>query len=99
MDNFEKLLDEIRVLHNKKSKDYAKDADRFSNFREAGAFSGTKTETVFEVLLGIKQARLNELRSSGKVPNFESIRDTLLDRAVYSILALQYYDEEAGKEK
>lgn len=89
---FDSLLDEIKSLHDKKAHDYAKDSDRFSNFKEAAIFSGVKAEDTFEVLLGIKQARLLELKR-GKTPKNESIRDTLLDRAVYSILALQFYDE------
>ena len=94
---FTELLNEIQTLHDSKAHDYAKDSDRFSNFKEASAYSHVEVNKVFEVLLGIKQARLNELTSSGKSPNNESIRDTMLDRCVYSILALQFYDESNTK--
>ena len=48
-------------------------------------------DTVFAVLGGVKAARLVELQSTGKTPNFESIEDNMLDAAVYPTLRLAYY--------
>lgn len=93
-DNFDNLLEELRTLHEKKRADYASNQDRFSNFRIAAEFSGMQTYQSIENLIGVKQARLLELRGTGKTPKNESVRDTLVDRAVYCILAVMLHDEE-----
>lgn len=90
-DEFERVLIEMVELHNKKKHDYARQTDRFSNFVESAKFSGVEPWQVFEVLLGVKQARLNVLRL-GVNPNCESMRDTYLDRAIYAVLALAFLD-------
>lgn len=92
-DAFFMVLSEINTLHKKKKADYASDQDRFSNFKIAAQFSGMKTYQSIENLIGVKQARLLELRGK-KEPLNESLRDTLIDRAVYSILAVVLFDEE-----
>jgi hypothetical protein len=89
---FTRALDEMEALHNRKNHDYASDSNPFSNFEHAADASGMTTQQVFDVLLGVKQARLVELTAKGKVPNNESLRDTLLDRAVYATIALAYHD-------
>ena len=93
-DHFYLLLLEINELHKKKKADYANPSDRFSNFRIAAEFSGIKTYQSIENLIGVKQARLLELRSNNREPLNESVRDTLVDRAVYSLLAVLLFDEE-----
>ena len=93
LDKFDFLLVELRELHNRKKSDYSNPKDRFSNFRIAGEYAGIPTEKTFEVLLGVKQARLIELNQPGREIKNESIEDTLMDRAVYSILALLYWRE------
>jgi hypothetical protein len=95
-DSFSNLLKEIQTLHDRKKADYTKKGDRFSNFRLAAHFSGIETFQSIENLIGVKQARLLELRDPGQETrpvNNEPIRDSLIDRAVYSILAVLYYDE------
>lgn len=92
-DSWTNVLSEINTLHNKKKADYANSSDRFSNFKIAAQFSGMKTYQSIENLIGVKQARLLELRGK-KEPKNESLRDTLIDRAVYSILAVVWFDEE-----
>lgn len=87
---FHKALDKMREVHDKKSADYANDENRYANFEYAAKFAGVTVDQVFAVLIGVKEARLLELQSSGKVPNNESIEDTLLDAAVYSVLRYSY---------
>lgn len=90
---FHAALDRIREIHDKKSSDYANDANRYANFEQAAATAGCSVDTVFGVLIGVKLARLAELTKSGKIPNNESIQDTRLDLAVYSTLWLSYHEE------
>lgn len=86
---FKKLLQRMQALHDKKNADYA-GANPFSNFEEAAVFAGVDVDTVFRVLLGVKQARIKELTSSGKTPNFESIADSRFDFLMYCALREAY---------
>jgi hypothetical protein len=89
---FDRLLDEMRTLHSKKNEDYAHEGAPYSNFEHAAQQSGLTVHQVFDVLLGIKTARLVELTRKGTVPNNESVRDSRLDRAMYAALDCSYDD-------
>ena len=91
---FNKLIEKIKIIHDKKNSDYATAENPFSNFEEAAEFAGVTVDQVFATLIGIKEARLKELTSSGKQPNNESIQDTRLDAAVYAVLRASYFYEE-----
>lgn len=93
-DPYERVLIEMVTLSRRKSADYAADNDRFSNFRISGSFAGGTALQSCRVLLGTKIARLMELLKPGKTPKNESIRDTMVDMAVYSAIAVALYDEE-----
>jgi hypothetical protein len=95
--HFTRLLAEMAALHQRKNHDYASDANPFSNFEFAATHAGLPVLAVFDVMLGIKQARLNELLSTGKTPANESVRDNLLDHAMYSALRVACYDREQEK--
>ena len=87
---FQQAINTIIEIHNKKAKDYSEESDPFSNFKTAASMAGVDVAVVFDTLIGIKQARLINLRGE-KTPLNESIADTILDRAVYSVLAYAYY--------
>jgi hypothetical protein len=89
---FEKLLAEIQTLHDKKNHDYAKDSDPLSNFRRAEAF-GIPAHKGVMVRMSDKWSRIEQL-SAGKKPENESLRDSLIDLAVYSLLAVILLDEQ-----
>jgi hypothetical protein len=91
---FHAALKRMAEIHDKKSADYATSTDRYSNFKEAAATAGVTVDDVFAVLIGIKLARLKELIKAGKTPNNESIQDTRLDLAVYSVLWLSYHEPQ-----
>lgn len=91
LDEFEQALEKIREIHDKKRRDYSAKDNRYSNFEFAAKAAGVDTSKTFEVLIGIKQARLVELTQPGRVCYNEPIEDTLLDRAVYSVLAYAYF--------
>lgn len=96
---FEGILQKMRVLHNKKSHDYARDSNRYSNFEEAAETAGTDVGTVFRVLIGIKLARIKELESSGKEANNESLQDSRIDLANYAALYASYYEKDPNPTK
>ena len=89
---FHAALKRMAEVHNKKSSDYANDENRYQNFEDAAATAGVDVEEAFLVLIGVKLARLRELKKSGKPPSNESVQDTRLDLAVYSTLLLSYFE-------
>jgi hypothetical protein len=88
---FVALLDEIRALHDSKNHDYTHDGDPLSNLRECEAM-GVPALTGVLVRLTDKWSRIKQL-VSGKTPKHESLRDSLVDNAVYSLLAVLLLDE------
>lgn len=90
---FVALVDEILKLHESKNSDYAKDSDPLSNLRRCQAFGIEPFKGVL-VRLTDKWSRIEEL-AGGKTPKHESLRDSLIDNAVYSLLAVLLLDEQA----
>lgn len=94
-DPYEKILIEMAELSRKKSADYASRSDRFSNFREtASQFPEMTALDACNFNIAQKNARLKALRARGSTPVNESVRDTLIDRAVYSAIAVALADEK-----
>ena len=69
----------------KKGGDYASE-DKLSNFKLAGNICGLTPELNCLSLIATKVARLGVLLNSNKEPNNESIQDSVLDLANYTIL-------------
>lgn len=88
--HFHMLLDEIRILHDKKSHDYATDSNVFSNFEESAQVAGVTVEQAFLVLIGTKLSRLKQLLTSGKAPNNESVVDSYKDLTNYCAILTSY---------
>lgn len=83
-----KLIEKIKSVHESKSHDYAKEDNVFSNFEYAGKLAEIFTNPVdksFAVLIGVKLARLAELRSGKKAKN-EPLLDTIEDMTNYSAI-------------
>jgi hypothetical protein len=91
---FLKLLREIEALHETKNEDYAADADPLSNLRRCEEFNVPAFTGVL-VRLTDKWSRITQL-AGGKAPRHESLRDSLVDNAVYSLLAVLLLDERAA---
>ena len=85
------LIDEIKALHESKNHDYTNDSDPLSNLRECEAM-GVPAFTGVLVRLTDKWSRIKQL-ANGKTPKHESLRDSLIDNAVYSLLAVLLLDE------
>lgn len=85
LEHFEVITNQMKEVLFKKGNDYA-NSDRLSNFKLAGGICGLKAEQNCLSLIATKVARLGVLLNSDKVPNNESIQDSVLDLANYSIL-------------
>jgi hypothetical protein len=86
------VVAEIMALHDGKSHDYSYDTDPLSNLRRAKALGVDPVKGVL-IRLSDKWCRIEQL-SSGKTPKNESLRDSLIDNAVYSLLAVVLLDEQ-----
>ena len=82
--HFKDIIAKIRQTQISKQGDYA-NKDVLSNFKLAGASCGLSAEVQCLSLIATKVARLGVLLQ-GKEPNHESISDSVLDMANYSIL-------------
>lgn len=98
-DPFDKVIIDIVSMNRKKRQDYAADGDPFSNFRDSSSNLGLDgfgpAEAAYQLLL-TKVARLRSLRANGRMANTanESVMDTYLDLAVYSIIVLALVREQ-----
>lgn len=101
---FERVLLEMAALSQRKRADYALDSDPFSNFRKT-AERMRRRHPGFTALDSVafnrfqKEVRLEALAENGRMnaTSNESVRDTLLDDAVYAVIALAIYDEGEGE--
>jgi hypothetical protein len=91
--SFDALLKEIGDLHDSKNHDYSEQDDPLSNLRRSERFGVPAFQGVL-VRLSDKWARIEQL-AGGKSPKHESLRDSLIDSAVYALLAVVLLDEEA----
>ena len=89
---FYKLLDEIAALHARKSHDYAPQDDPLINFRQTDALGVPAWKGIL-VRMTDKWNRIRQL-AGGKTPKNESLRDSLIDLAVYALLDVILLDEE-----
>ena len=91
---FYEILKEMAELHSRKNHDYAGTSDPLKNLRacerlELDPFMGVM------VRLQDKWSRLEEFVKSEKLMvKGEGVKDTLMDNAVYSILAVILYEEQ-----
>ncbi len=88
---FDELLQKMKEIHDSKSQDYARDEDRFSNFRLC-ELMGLPAWKGIIVRLGDKYSRISEFakKESFEVKD-ESFEDTCIDGANYFLLLLQAY--------
>lgn len=96
---FEAMLIELVKTHRSKRSDYAGDDHPNQNFYDSAYQLGVTGGHSVETLIATKQARLRILlprlwKNPHSKPSNESIRDTLVDRSVYSGIALTIWDED-----
>jgi len=96
---FYAILSQMEELHSRKNHDYAGASDPLKNLR---ACERLNIEPFMGVMIRLqdKWSRLEEFVKSGKlIVKSESVVDTLLDNAVYSILAIILYEESQKKDE
>ena len=95
---FISLLDQMKAISSAKSADYAGDTDPMSNFR-LSEHAGIPAWIGITIRLGDKLSRIMNFAKKGsyKVKD-ESVEDTLIDLANYSLLCLiMYRDAQKAK--
>lgn len=94
---FQRVLEELLMLHERKSLDYGSDSDPYANLRASEGF-GIAPWLGAILRLNDKITRIQSFAKRGTLAN-ESLRDSLQDICVYSVIALLLYDEaESGVE-
>jgi hypothetical protein len=89
---FLELLEELRQLHLSKSQDYGSESDPLANIRQGAEFVGIEAWRGCLVRVADKVQRLKTYCRTGRLVH-EGVRDTLLDLAAYSLLAIVLFDE------
>lgn len=89
---FLELLEELRTLHLSKSADYGSDSDPLANIRQGAEFVCIEPWRGCMVRVADKVQRLKKYCRTGRLMH-EGVRDTLLDLAAYSLLAIVLFDE------
>lgn len=87
---------EACLLHSQKQKDYGKKTDPFSNVRSSEEW-GIPGWVGAMVRLNDKVKRLQTYAKTGVLAN-EGVRDSFLDIAVYSLIALTLFEESLSQE-
>jgi hypothetical protein len=96
VEDFDHILDELRELHLRKSKDYGSSSDPYANVRHAAELFRLPAWVSALIRASDKIARLAQFAQRGWLAN-ESAEDSLMDLAVYAIIALLLYREANGK--
>lgn len=89
---FHALLKEIGAVHDQKQADYGTAADPFANVRGSRDW-GIEPWIGAMVRANDKVKRLQKYAREGNLAN-ESARDSFMDLAVYSLIALVLHDEK-----
>jgi len=102
-DAFEAVLIKMVETSRAKRKDYAGEDHPWQNFYDSGYQLGLTAGHSVEQLIATKQARLRVLLPAhwkdGAGAVNEGIEDTLLDRAVYSVIAICLWNEGGYREE
>ena len=95
---FHEILKQIKELHDKKQHDYGANQDIFANFR-LSELSGIPAWQGSVVRMGDKYARISNFINKGEFKfKEESIKDTLMDMAIYSLITMILFEEAEGTE-
>ena len=89
---FCQLLKEMEDLHNRENSNYAQDKDPLSNLKMSKEIDIPSHIGCF-IRIQDKYARVRELLKGKPDRVGESIKDTMMDLAVYSLLFIILYEE------
>lgn len=91
---FHEILETIKELHDKKQHDYGANEDIFANFR-LSELSGVPAWQGSVIRMGDKYARMSNFIKKGEFKfKEESIKDTLMDMAIYSLITMILFEEQ-----
>lgn len=94
---FYQILEEMKELHSRKNHDYAGTDDPLKNLK-ASERIGINPFIGVMIRLQDKWSRLESFMKNGNfMVKGEGVKDTLMDNAVYSILAIILYEEQENK--
>lgn len=91
---FYALLAEVADLHSRKNHDYARTDEPLSNFHKSAALGVEPWRGVL-IRMSDKWSRIEQL-STGKVAKNESLRDSLIDLAVYALIDVLLLEDAAS---
>lgn len=99
--DFMSSLKTMADVHKAKNDDYAASDNPFSNF-DVQEYIATlfvhSRDKVFATMIAVKLARLSTLLNKGGKPNHESIEDTFIDMANYTLIwKADYVNRKAEK--
>ena len=89
---FLELLDEMQQLHASKSRDYGSEEDPLANIRHGAELVDIEPWRGCMVRIADKVQRLRTYCRTGRLVH-EGVRDTLMDLAAYSLLAIVLHEE------
>lgn len=93
---FYELIAQIQDLHDRKNANYSEDNNPLSNF-EACENIGVPAPLGCLVRMGDKWSRIQELAKGKQDLVGESMKDTLMDMAVYSLICIILLEKEENK--
>jgi len=103
---FYQILDELAELHSRKNYMYSTDKDPLSNFRSAGRMVEKLFKPNINVPLATALVYMSKqydgvinIVGEGKTDTVESVRDKLMDIAVYSVLSVILNEELSPETK
>ena len=89
---FHDILQAVGELHDRKQKDYGRGDDPFANVRATEAW-GIPAWVGAMIRANDKIVRLQSFQQNGTLAN-EGVEDSLLDIAVYAIIALVLFEQD-----
>lgn len=94
-DDFESVLIDMVKMNRKKRADYASEDDVIQNFRRNADMAWGEFNIFMDcyTMVTRKILRVQNLMQKGMKPKNESLEDTLIDLAVYSVLLILCYED------
>ena len=97
MNEFEQVLAEMKELHDRKRSDYGRKEDPFANVRASEDF-GVEGWVGAMIRANDKMRRLQAAARGSTLRN-EGVEDSLIDMAIYSVIALTMYRESKRRDE
>lgn len=94
--SFVQAIERIVKTHQGKARDYTSTTGEYNNFEMAAREANISTEQFLEGMIANKNERRKSLEYGPNKPNYESLEDTLLDRAVFAIIRYAHYLDQRG---